>query len=550
MRTISIKNYFAALLVLCSVLLNTKVSSQCKAANYPPLYSVHNSSGWTQHYLHGAKYTTTIGGLLTGLGYNGLGTNNAIRLALYTDNAGNPGTLVAFTNPSTVGTGTITIPVITQTLIPAGTYWIMTNQTISGGKDYTNNPSTTSNYRYIAWTFATNPPNSASWTNYTHHENDFYLDFGPNLLISGNATICNGSTTTLTASGASTYTWNTTATTNTIAVSPSVTTSYTVSSGATGCTATAVVEVTVNASPTVAVTGTAAICSGQSTTLTAGGATTYSWSTGATTASVAISPSVSTSYTVTGTSSGCSDTIVQTVSVTATPTLAVSGPSVVCLGSSINLITSGASNYTWSTGANTSSVAVTPTANVTYTVTGSTSGCGGNTASASVTVNPLPTVSALTSNTLICGPPFQQTATLTANGASTYTWNPGGTGTSIAVSPSVTSSYTVTGTDANGCTNIAVITQSVSTCAGFTPSANEKMEAIRVFPNPFSSSFAIIINQGPAKLEIINCLGAVVFSTQLTDEHNEINMSQYSNGIYFIKLTSERGSILKKVVKD
>jgi hypothetical protein len=45
------------------------------------------------------------------------------------------------------------------------------------------------------------------------------------------------------------------------------------------------------------------------------------------------------------------------------------------------------------------------------------------------------------------------TYTLTASGALTYTWNPGNiTGTSISQTPTVTTTYTVVGTDVNGCT--------------------------------------------------------------------------------------------------
>ena len=137
--------------------------------------------------------------------------------------------------------------------------------------------------------------------------------------ITGNTAICIGGTVNLTASGATTYTWNTSATTASISASPTVNTTYTASgtSSVTGCVGSSTQAVIVNANPTVtAVSSLSLICNGQTASLTASGASTYSWNTSATTSVVAVSPSVTTSYTVTGTSNGCSNsaTITQSVS--------------------------------------------------------------------------------------------------------------------------------------------------------------------------------------------------------------------------------------------
>ncbi|MFH2142732.1 MAG: PKD domain-containing protein, partial [Bacteroidota bacterium] len=121
------------------------------------------------------------------------------------------------------------------------------------------------------------------------------------------ATICAGSSVTLTASGgggATPYNWSTGATTATITVSPAITTTYTVTvTNAAGCTATTSRIVTVNTLPTATITpATSTICVGASSTLTASGgsgATPYIWSTGATTAAITVSPATTTTYTVT-----------------------------------------------------------------------------------------------------------------------------------------------------------------------------------------------------------------------------------------------------------
>jgi uncharacterized protein YjdB len=155
--------------------------------------------------------------------------------------------------------------------------------------------------------------------------------------ISGlsNVAICTGSNTTLTASGASTYSWSPatglSATTGaSVTATPTTNTTYTVTgTNSLSCTATASVTVTVNSYPTISSSSSVAVCSGTSTTLTATGGTTYSWSpttglSATTGASVTATPTTTTTYTVTGTTSGCSATASVTVTVNTQPA-AISG---------------------------------------------------------------------------------------------------------------------------------------------------------------------------------------------------------------------------------
>ncbi len=266
--------------------------------------------------------------------------------------------------------------------------------------------------------------------------------------------ICNGQTATLTASGATTYTWNTGATSPSIVVNPTVTTSYTITGSNGSCGSNQTTSVTVNSLPTVT-SNTATICSGQSATLTAGGATTYTWNTGATSTSIVVSPTVTTNYTVTGNDGTCSSTRTTTVVIAPTPTVSANSDTI-CIGASTVLTASGATSYTWSTGPTTATISVSPTVTTTYTVVGSNGSCS-NTRTLSVNVNALPVISA-NSPTMCSG----QTVILTASGASTYTWNPGGlSGSSVTVSPSTSTNYTVIGTSSLSCvgsrtTNVSV----------------------------------------------------------------------------------------------
>ncbi|MBA3970618.1 MAG: hypothetical protein H0X46_00425, partial [Bacteroidetes bacterium] len=266
-------------------------------------------------------------------------------------------------------------------------------------------------------------------------------------------TICPGGTATLTAAGATSYSWSTGAVINPITVSPSVTTTYTVTGSTAGCTGTAVATVTVTAPPTVTVNS-PTICAGAIATLTGAGATSYSWSTGAAINPITVSPTSTTSYTVTGTAAGCTNTAVSTVTVTPLPLITVNSPTI-CPGQSATLTAAGGATYLWSTGSTANPITVTPGGTTSYTVTGTSSGCSA-TAVSNVTVGGSITITVNTPT--ICN---GQSAILTAVGGATYSWSTGSTANPITVSPTTTTSYTVTGTTA-GCTGSAVTTITVN----------------------------------------------------------------------------------------
>ncbi|MFZ1619930.1 MAG: hypothetical protein WAT72_04775, partial [Microgenomates group bacterium] len=283
----------------------------------------------------------------------------------------------------------------------------------------------------------------------------------PTPIIAGNTVICNGGSTTLTASGGTTYTWSNGATTSAITVSPASTTTYNVTvSDANGCQASASVTVTVNPLPTPAISGNTVICSGASTTLTASGGTTYVWSNGASTSAITVSPTSTTTYNVTvADANGCQASTSETVTVNPLPTPIIAGNTVICNGGSTTLTASGGTTYVWSNGATTSAITVSPASTTTYNVTVSdANGCQAST-SVIVTVNPLPTP-AIAGNTVICS---GASTTLIASGGSTYVWSNGATTSAITVSPTSTTTYNVTVTDANGCQASTSVTVSVLT---------------------------------------------------------------------------------------
>ncbi|HXU27796.1 MAG TPA: gliding motility-associated C-terminal domain-containing protein, partial [Bacteroidia bacterium] len=136
-------------------------------------------------------------------------------------------------------------------------------------------------------------------------------------------------------------------------------------------------------------------------------------------------------------------TVINTPSVTITPS-----SSLYCLGQTITLTASGASSYTWSTGALTPTISV--SANGIYTVVGTTP-CGTVTNTQTITFATTPTIQ-ISPVTPICP---GDSLLLTASGASSYTWSTGSHSDSIYVHNAGT--YTVVGAT-GGCGSAASTT--------------------------------------------------------------------------------------------
>lgn len=168
------------------------------------------------------------------------------------------------------------------------------------------------------------------------------------------------------------------------------------------------------------------------------------WNNGVTNG-VPFSVNQSQTYTVIGNSNGCTDTAQVTVTVNPTPIVSAGQNQSVCAGTSVTLNASGANTYSWNNNVQ-NGVAFTPSATQSYTVTGiDANGCT-NTAQVTVTVNSLPTVSAGQNQAVCAG----TSVTLSGSGANTYTWN-NNVQNGVAFTPSTTQTYSLVGTDGNGC---------------------------------------------------------------------------------------------------
>ncbi len=314
------------------------------------------------------------------------------------------------------------------------------------------------------------------------------------------ATIAKGGNTSLTASGADTYSWSPAtglSATNTAGVTanPTSTTAYVVTGtvSATGCVNTTTITVTVIdpgtigtdqsncGSYTPATLTSTADASGVLSGITYQwqSSTTSDFSSGVTTIAGATSTTYSPGAAISATTyyrriaiyngvNYYSNTITATVKSLPAATASNNGP--VCVNGTLNLSASGGTGYSWAGPNGYSSTSQNPSftagassgGTYTVTVTGS-NGCT-NTASTVVTVNTLPTVAiSPTTATIVTG----GSITLTASGADTYSWSPA-TGLSatntatVTANPTSTKAYVVTGTvSATGCVNSTTYTVTV-----------------------------------------------------------------------------------------
>ena len=247
------------------------------------------------------------------------------------------------------------------------------------------------------------------------------------------------------------------------------------------------VTLVVNPQPVVVANATAtSVCMGTSVTLTGSGAANYSWDNGVNDG-VAFTPTATATYTVTGTDgNGCQniDAITVTVNNCTQPTASFTTSSnSICIGNSItftdNSTGMGITNWNWTFNGGTPSTANTQGS---HTIAFDTSGTfninlqitdanGVDDTTISITVNPLPVVVVNATATSICD---GDTVTLSGSGATNYSWD-NGVNDGVAFVPTATTTYTVTGTDGNGCQNTDVVTVTVNNCtqptASFTTSA-------------------------------------------------------------------------------
>ena len=288
----------------------------------------------------------------------------------------------------------------------------------------------------------------------------------PVVSVSNDMGVCKGEQATISVvNGTGAYLWTPgNFVTNSITIAPLVTTTYTVTvSDAIGCSGTASATIDVHPIPVAAFSSSGPVCVNNSiaftdnSSLSAGSINTWNWDFGnGNTSSV---PSPSNLYSTSGNFNvrliiasdfGCRDTMENPVVVNALPIADAGLPQSICPGFNATLNGSGGSIYDWNSGAfTTASITVSPAATTTYNLlVTDANGCQ-NTASTTVTVNPVPNADAGV-NQSIC---FGESTTLYATGGTNYIWSPGSITTpDYNITPASSGSYSVLVTNQYGCT--------------------------------------------------------------------------------------------------
>lgn len=241
-----------------------------------------------------------------------------------------------------------------------------------------------------------------------------------------------------------------------------------------GCITSDTVWVSNRPLPLVTATPDTSICLNTNLSLNATGAVVYSWSPAQyldfpNSSNPVFSGNIATTYIVSGTDDfGCMGKDTVAISIRTQNNLNAPPNKSLCFGSSVELDGANGNgyHYIWSPGNGLSNLYVpnpmaTPTQSTLYTVTISDPICGyERNFPVNVTVHPLPNIAVQKSNNINCS---QKSARLTASGANQYQWqsNPTLNNTNIRnpiASPTVTTTYYVTGTDTRGCSKTDSIT--------------------------------------------------------------------------------------------
>lgn len=350
------------------------------------------------------------------------------------------------------------------------------------------------------------------------------------IFTSGATSFCQGDSVVLTSSAGASYSWNNGSSAVSITVNQSgnyiITVTY-----SNGCITSAPgVNVTVNTSPVPSIfaSGPTTFCAGDSVTLSTIAANSYQWSNGAITSSITLSQSGTFNVTVTS-ASGCkgiaTPVVVSSIANT-TPNVTSSGTTTFCQGGSVTLTSDSASTYQWSNGLSLKSITVSQAGSYKVTIT-DINGCTGVSNAVTITVNPVPGASITAGGpTTFCD---GGSVTLTSNAANLYQWSNGSSTQSIIVT--LSGSYNVTVTDANGCsssasgTNVVVNTNPVASitsggattfCQGSSVTLTSSIASSYQWSNGLTAQAINVTQSGNYKVTVTDTKGCTGVSNTIS----------------------------------
>lgn len=319
----------------------------------------------------------------------------------------------------------------------------------------------------------------------------------------------------------------------------------------------------------------ASVCAGANTnfSVVANTATTYQWQvstngttwsnisnggvySNATTATLTITGSTMTmnSYKyrcITSNTCGTTNSASQTLTVKPSPTISGTTPASRCgTGTVVLTATGSAGTLSWyntpaggaAVGTGTSFTTPSISTSQNFYVSSTNAGCSSARSAVMATVNKDVTMTSNPSNTTICN---GQSITLTAANGSAYSWSSGQTGATITVSPSQTTTYTVTGT--SPCVNTASITVTVDPCLGV--NENDQDDLLVLYPNPTNGTLTIegvnLVNY--QNIELRDVTGRLILTENVNGSKMNIDLSPIANGNYIIHVLGTEKTITRKI---
>jgi Secretion system C-terminal sorting domain len=137
----------------------------------------------------------------------------------------------------------------------------------------------------------------------------------------------------------------------------------------------------------------------------------------------------------------------------------------------------------------------------------------------------------------------------TASGANSYSWSTNASTASVSLNPTVTTSYTVTGTNTlNTCKSVNMFTITVNKCAGL-DDFGSTASFFKVYPNPVYNNL-ILETDAKINLVIHNVTGKIVFEGVYKNGKYVIDMSDFCTGVYTIKASGELGTQTIRLIKS
>jgi hypothetical protein len=526
------------------------------------------STNLTPSITPGGPTTFCQGGSVTldaGAGYSAyLWNNGATTQSITVSNSGNYTVTVTQNSCTASDVETVTVNNATVSITPAGTV------TICSGSSITLDAG--ANATAYSWstgaTSQTISVNQGGTYTVTITQNGCTATDNVTVTVSANLSpvitpaspinICPGGVVTLDAGpGYDSYIWSTGDNTQTVVASSAGNYSVTVSQGS--CSGSSSVTVTNNAVPiNVSITpqGPTTFCDGGSVTLDAGsGYSAYNWSEGSQSQSITVTSSGK--YKVTVVENACVgiDSILVTVNPLPTPSLNPSGTINICDGQTVTVNAgAGYDSYLWSNGATTQTVSV--SSNTTLDVTVTDNGCtGSSNNSTTVNVNPVPDasiwISGSSTNPVLHASPV--------GGSYQYEWYYGttlvqnATDSVYSPTPGNFGQYSVIVTQ-NGCSDTADFY--IPTPAGVEDVVNFSNVVIQ--PNPAKDLVAVTFDlnrTANVKMAITDLTGRIV--KEISNEklnsgrHTQsVNINEIAAGIYLLQISTERGAVNSKFIKE